>query len=130
MSRERASKSSNAAKYGALAERKARERYGLEADHTSWTDARTPDGRAVEIKAAMLNRASGLEGRFRVFEEYHRRLEQADGLYIFVAYRALGRGIQVRRMRSIEATSLRLEFYGAGGHRDSRQVKIPPSKIF
>lgn len=130
MNRERSSGSSNAARYGALAERKARERYGLEADHSSWHDARTPDGTPVETKACMLNRRDGSEGRFRIFEEYHKRLEEADGLYAFVAYRATGRGIQVRAMRTIAASDLRLTFYGAGGHRSSRQVKIPPGRVF
>lgn len=78
----------------------------------------------------MLNRRDGSEGRFRVFEEYHKKLEANDGLYVFVAYRAVGQGIQVRAMRSLEASELRLSFYGAGGHRDSRQVKIPPEKVF
>jgi len=125
-----ARKSSNAARFGALAERKARERYGLEGTHTSWHDARRDDGTPVEIKAAMLNRSSGKGGRFRVFEEYHSRLEKADGIYVFVAYRARGRGITVCRMRSLRAEALELSFYGAGGHRDSRQIKIAPSQIF
>lgn len=123
-------RSSNAARYGSLAEKRARERYGLEADRSSWHDARTSDGRPVETKAAMLERGSGREGRFRIFEEYHKKLEQADGLYVFVAYVARGRGIQVQAMRSLASSDLNLTFYGAGGHRESRQVKIPPGRIF
>ncbi|WP_396610810.1 hypothetical protein ACH9L7_11315 [Haloferax sp. S1W] len=123
-------RSKKAARYGALAERAARERYGLEMEHTSWYDARASDGTPVEIKAAMLNRRSGKTGRFRVFEEYHRDLVSRDGVYVFVAYRAIGSGIQVVRSRSLRAKNLQLEFYESGGHRDSAQAKIPPSKIF
>lgn len=123
-------RSKKAARYGSLAERAARQRYDLDAEHDSWHDAKTDDGRPVEIKAAMLNRASGQTGRFRVFEEYHRRLEQNDGIYVFVAYRAAGRGIRVEEMRTLEAESLSVDWYGAGGHRNSNQAKIPPAAIF
>lgn len=122
--------SKSAARFGALAERKARERYDLEPDHSPWNDARTEDGEPVEIKATMLNRSSGQRGRFRIFEDYHRRLESADGIYIFVAYRAAGRGIQIARMKSVRAENIKVDWYGAGGHRQSRQCKIPPSEIF
>lgn len=124
------SRSSNAARYGALAEAAARDRYNLTADHSSWYDARDPSGSPVEIKSAMLNRASGKEGRFRVFEKYHEKLAQEGGSYVFVSYRAVGRGIQIGSMRSLSARSLRIEFYGAGGHRDSQQAKIPVSRFF
>ena len=89
----------------------------------------TTDGRPCETKAAMLNRARG-KGRFRVFEEYHRKLEAEGGLYVFVAYEAAGRGIRVQKMRAVDASDLNLEFYGAGGHRSSRQCKIPVRAVF
>ena len=127
-------RSKKAAHYGALAERAARQRYSLEPSHSSWQDAETNDGRPVEVKSAMMNRRSGKIGRFRVFEDYHARLCREDGLYVFVLYSATGGagggGIRVRNMRSVEASSLRLQFYGAGGHRDSEQVKIHPRRIF
>jgi hypothetical protein len=122
-------RSRKAARYGRLAEEAARARYDLESEHTSWYDAIAPDGRPVETKAAMLNRARG-KGRFRVFENYHRRLQEAGGLYVFVAYEAAGRGIRVQKMRAVEASNLNLEFYGAGGHRSSRQAKIPVRAVF
>ncbi|ELZ94891.1 hypothetical protein C440_07442 [Haloferax mucosum ATCC BAA-1512] len=123
-------RSKKAARYGALAERAARERYGLEMEHTSWYDAKTSDGTPVEIKAAMLNRASGKTGRFRVFKRYHKKLIDEGGVYVFVCYTARGRGIRIARMRTVDASCLRLKFYGAGGHRESNQAKIPPEKIF
>jgi hypothetical protein len=125
-------RSRKAAHYGRLAEERAADRYGLRLDgvHASWKDAETDDGRPVEVKAAMLNRSDGSEGRFRVFEQYHERLADRSGLYVFVAYYARGRGIRVKAMRSVDASRLALDFYGAGGHRDSRQVKIPVNAVF
>ncbi len=123
-------RSKKAAHYGALAERAAREQYSLDIAHTSWHDAMTSDGTPVEIKAAMLNRASGKTGRFRIFEKYHRRLYREDGVYVFVTYNAVGTGISVNRMRAVEASDVRFEFYGAGGHRASRQAKVTPNRIF
>jgi len=123
-------RSKKAARYGALAEQYARERYGLDADHDYSHDARTDDGRPVEVKAAMLNRASGQTGRFRLFEEAHRELAADDGIYVFVAYEASGRGIRVRRCRAVAADEIEVDWYGAGGHRDSQQVKIPPKAVF
>jgi len=127
-------RSKKAAHYGALAERAARQRYGLEPAHSSWQDAETEDGRPVEIKAAMMNRKSGKTGRFRVFEDYHARLRREGGLYVFVLYSATGGsgggGIRVQNMRSIEADALQLQFYGAGGHRNSDQMKIHPVQLF
>ncbi len=124
------SRSSNAARYGALAERVARRRYGLEAAHDSWHDAETADGQPVEVKSCMLNRASGQTGRFRVFKKYHKKLQDENGIYVFIAYRAVGRGIQPRKVRTLEADALGVDWYGAGGHRDSAQAKIPPGEVF
>ena len=123
-------RSQKSARYGALAERAARERYGLETNHSSWCDAIASDGTPVEVKAAMMNRANGETGRFRIFENYHRNPSSRGGVYVFVAYEAAGAGIRVKRMRSLSASSLSFDWYGAGGHRDSNQVKIKPSRIF
>ncbi|WEL28410.1 HGPV1-ORF9-like protein [Haloferax volcanii] len=127
-------RSKKAAHYGALAERAARERYGLEPAHSSWQDAETDDGRPVEVKSAMMNRRSGKIGRFRIFEDYHARLRREGGLYVFVLYSATGGsgggGIRVQNMRSVDADALRLRFYSSGGHRDSQQIKIHPHRVF
>lgn len=125
-----ANRSKKAARYGALAEKAARERYGLDAEHDGWHDARAPDGRPVETKAAMLNRRSGTS-RFRIFEDYHERLLAEGGYYIFVAYAARGRGISVEGIRSVDADALGItEWASTGGHRDSRQRRIPVRAIF
>lgn len=123
-------RSRKAARYGSLAERVARERYGLDAEHDGMHDARAPSGEPVEVKAAMLNRRSG-PARFRIFEDYHERLVAAGGFYVFVAYRAKGRGISVEGVRSLDADALRVTSWSStGGHRDSRQKRIPVREIF
>jgi len=126
------SRSSNAAHYGAKVEDAARDRYGLEADHSAWYDARRRNGDPVETKAAMYRRADGSPGRVRIFRDYHERLARADGWYCFGSYRVRGRGVEIVAMTMTRARALRLEssdFYGAGGHRDSEQIKIPIERL-
>ena len=69
--------------YGTLVERKAAERYCLKLDRSSWHDARRPDGDPVEIKSAMRRHADGQPSNFKIYEEYHARLREADGWYLF-----------------------------------------------
>jgi len=120
-------RSQNAARYGALAERRAAERYGLELEREDWHDARGPRGRPWDVKAAMASRRSS---RFRLWEDQHRKLRREGGGYVFVLYRAVGRGIQVQKMRSLNARGLRLDFYGAGQHPKGKQVKVKPQRLF
>lgn len=122
------SRSSNAAHYGAEVERAGRERYGLEPAHSPWHDAKRSNGDPVETKAAMYRRANGSPGRFRIFREPHEKLARADGWYCFGSYRVRGRGVEIVAMTMTRARALRLsssDWYGAGGHRDSEQVKLP-----
>jgi hypothetical protein len=113
-----------------MAEQAARNRYNLTADHTSWHDARDPEGHPVEVKATMVQQRDGTTGRFRIFKRYHRTLERADGRYVFVVYRARGRGIEVVKTRSIRAEDLSLSWGGSGGHRGSLEAKVPHSRLF
>ncbi len=127
------SRSSNASRYGSLAEQRAADRYGLKREgvHGYAVDAVAPDGTPWEIKAAMATRADGSEGRFRVFEDAHDQLAAKGGRYAFVADRPHGQGIMVLRMTSMPATNLPLSrWYGAGGHRDSRQTKLAIADVF
>jgi hypothetical protein len=121
------SRSQQAARYGRLAEEAARQRYGLEAEHTSWYDARDSDGRPWDVKAAMLSRN---QPRFRLWRDQHADLLEAGGGYVFVGYRPRGRGIEVVRMRSVGADDLRLRFGGAGDHPKGDQFKLPPARVF
>jgi hypothetical protein len=121
--------SRKAARYGALAERKAADRYDLDlrGEHTSWCDARTAGGVPVEIKATDLGRDYP---RFRIFEEYHEQLQAAGGRYVFVAYKRCGAGIRVVRMTMVHAGGLpQATWTTTGGHRESRAAKIDPSVI-
>lgn len=124
------SKSKRANRYGSLAERWAAEEYGLrrEGVHTSWRDAVDRDGNSVEIKAALVMRDYP---RFRIFKKYHERLQADGGYYVFVAYKRRGNGISVIRSTRLHSTKLsHSNWYGAGGHRDSEQVKIPLDVVF
>ncbi len=121
------SRSQNAARYGALAERRAADRYGLELERDDWHDARGPDGSLWDVKAAMVSRRAP---RFRLWEKQHRKLRQESGGYVFVLYRPVGCVIRVLKMRSLNARGLRLEFYGAGRHPKGRQVKVAPGSVF
>jgi hypothetical protein len=125
--------SRKANRYGTLAEKKLAEKYRLsrEGEHTSWCDAVDADGRPWELKAAMVERADGSTGRFRVFREPHRRLARANGMYGFAAYRVRGRGITVLQTRAVPASDLPgSAWYGAGGHRSSEQRKIAVEDVF
>lgn len=124
-------RSSNANRYGSLAERRLADRYGVERVDEYWRDGVDEDGTPWEFKAAMAERADGSEGRFRVFEDAHDKLAANGGRYGIVAYRPHGRGIVVLNMTSFPASRLPLsKWYGAGGHRDSRQTKIAVSEVF
>jgi len=120
------SRSQNAARFGALAERAARDHYGLDVRHTSWCDAVDSEGRPWDVKAAMLSRESP---RFRLWREQHTRLKGAGGGYVFVAYVPRGTGIEVKNMKTVRASSLQLDFYGAGSHVKGQQVKVKPSRV-
>lgn len=122
--------SKKAARYGALAERRAAERYDLahRGEHTSWCDARMQDGTPVEIKATDLGRDYP---RFRIFEKYHERLQKEGGRYVFVAYKRRGGGIQVVRMKMIHASRLpQATWTTTGGHRRSRAAKFSPDSVY
>lgn len=111
----------------------AADRYGLTraGEHTSWCDGVDSDGRPHEIKAARVRYSDGREGKFRVFEEYHDKLQEAGGYYVFVVYIPRGSGIQVVNMDRRHASRLPGSvWYGAGGHRDSRQRELKVSEVF
>lgn len=121
------SRSQKAARFGALAERIARERYDLDADRDDWHDARGPDGRPWDVKAAMLSR---YQPRFRLWREQHQRLRSESGGYVFIGYRPNGSGIVVEQTRTLRARSLRLDWGGAGAHPKGDQAKVAVSRIF
>lgn len=126
-------RSSNANRYGTLAERKMADKWGLKREgvHSYSQDAVDEDGTPWELKSTMATRASGSPGRFRIFERAHDELLDAGGYYGFAVYRPVGRGIQVLRMKAIPAARLPVAaWYGAGGHRDSKQTKLAIGDVF
>jgi hypothetical protein len=126
------SRSSNAARYGALAEQHVAEKFGFEGEHDYSHDLVTSDGEPVEVKASMRaeSRADDV-AYFRVFEEAHRRLTRADGFYAFFSYRPRGTGIEVLRDRLVRARAVRINNWTeTGGHRDSRERRLRPQDVF
>lgn len=127
------SRSSNAARYGSLAERKAADRYRLrrEGAHTSWCDAITEDGTPVEIKSTMVEHSDGQPGNFKLYRQYHERLVEESGRYVFVVYKPRGRGITVLKMEMRHSTRLpMLRWHGGGEHRNSKQGKLAIEDVF
>lgn len=96
-------RSSNASRYGSLAERKLCESRGLirEGKHTSWCDAEFKNGTPVEIKAGMVS-----TGYWQIYEKYHNELRNHDGWYGFVVYKPVGRGIRVLKERMVHSSNL------------------------
>lgn len=120
------SRSHKANHYGTLIERKAAERYDLDLDRCSWHDAKRPDGTPVEIKGAMYQHADGQYGTFKLYQKYHRQLRVKDGLYVFAVYRVRGMGIEILDWSVHHPSNLpRLNWHGGGGHRGTKQTKIP-----
>lgn len=135
MPRETRSRSHRSPRYGALAEAQAREYYSLTKARDAWHDAVSDSGDPWEIKAAMSERSDGSMGRFRIFRRPHRALVRNGGYYALVAYRPVGRGIQVDAMRSLDARELeaiRPDWYASRHQTEGRdqQVKIRIDRIF
>lgn len=119
-------------RYGALAERKAAEKYGFRLVHNEWRDACYGEATPVQVKATQPERSSGATGRFRLWKADHRRLRDEDGWYVFVAYRPHGNQIKVsemvrKRPRNVPVVS----WYGTGGHpHGDKQAKVAVSSVF
>ncbi|GGM69354.1 hypothetical protein J2752_001963 [Halarchaeum rubridurum] len=130
-----AKKSKRANRYGTLAEKRMAEKWRLQRDgvHTFWRDAVDPrDGTPWELKAAVVETASGRPGRFRVREHAHAQLVEHDGRYGFAVYRRVGRGIKVLRYRALPADQLPVSaWYGSGGESDEHDhTKIALTDVF
>jgi len=124
-------RSSRANRYGTLCERKMAEKYGLELDRSSWHDARRADGTPVEIKSTMHQHSDGQPGNFKLYKEYHDRLRDTGGWYVFAVYKPRGRGVTVLKTEMRHSSRLPLlTWHGGGDHRDTQQAKISISEIF
>lgn len=125
-----------APRLGDRVEKKVRQRkgYDLPDSGREWRDAIAQDGKSVEIKAAMRNRANGKPGKFRIFREPHRQLAKNDGRYVFVAYRQRGTGAEILASTTepARAVNRRDEWTKAGHATDGReyQIRIPVGEVF
>jgi hypothetical protein len=122
------SRSSQANRYGTLAEKHLCRDRGLDRDgtHTAWCDAEFRNGTPVEIKSAMVS-----TGYFQIYEKYHSRLRDEGGWYGFVVYRPAGRGIKVLKSKMVHSSNLPLSTWSpTGGHRGSDKATVPFSRIF
>jgi hypothetical protein len=117
--------------YGTLVERQAADRYRLELERCSWHDAKRQDGTPVEIKAAMHRHADGQPGNFKLYDQYHQKLREAGGYYVFAPYRVRGRGVEVLKWEMRHSSRLpRLSWHGGGDHRDAQQAKLGIGEVF
>jgi hypothetical protein len=122
--------SRKANKYGTAVEYKMAETCDLELARASWKDAHAPGGTPVEIKAAMHEHADGQPGTFKLYRQYHERLQQEGGVYVFAAYRIRGRGVEVLTHDRRRASRLpTLRWHGGGEHRDTQQAKLAISDV-
>ena len=97
---------------------------------TSWYDG-LKDGTPWEFKATAHRHADGQPGNFKVYEQYHEKLQQQGGWYGFAVYRRRGTGTQILKTTAIAASQLpTVRWHGGGAHRDSRQAKIAILDIF
>jgi hypothetical protein len=111
--------------YGTAVEYKIAEVYGLDLARSPWKDADAPDGTAHEIKAAMHEHADGQPGTFKLYREYHEKLQSQGGYYVFAAYRKRGRGVEVLAHDRRRASRLpTLRWHGGGDHRGTQQAKV------
>jgi len=117
--------SQKANKYRTAVEYKIVEAYDLELARASWKDADAPGGTPAEIKAAMHEYADGQPGTFKLYREYHEKLQAQGGVYVFVACRIRGRGIGTLAHNRRRASRLHtLRWHGGGEHRDTKQAKV------
>jgi len=116
--------------YGTAVEYKMADHYDVELARASWKDADAPDGTPVEIKAAMHEHADGQPGTFKIYREYHEKLQQQGGVYLFASYRVRGRGVQVLAHDRRRASNLpTVRWHGGGDHRGTEQAKVSITDI-
>jgi len=102
------------------------EQYDLTLARASWKDANAPSGTPVEIKAAMHEHADGQPGTFKLYRQYHEKLQREGGVYVFAAYRIRGRGVEILAHERRRASRLpTLRWHGGGKHRGTEQAKVP-----
>jgi hypothetical protein len=104
--------------------------YNLTLARAAWKDA-DRDGTPWELKATKRTHADGQPGNFKIYREYHEKLQRENGRYGFAVYRIRGTGAQVLKTTSLLASSLpTVRWHGGGDHRGTQQAKIAISDVF
>lgn len=122
--------------YGNLVEARARDIYNLEPyfgeiESGVRADAKTQDGRPVEIKATASNRAGGRHPRFRLWKDQTEALVRNNGLYVFALYQMRKRGVAIKKIRIVEASVVydRVEYYAPTGPRWQPQADVRADRL-
>jgi hypothetical protein len=106
------------------------DKYGVELERSSWRDG-VKNGVPWEFKATKRTHADGNPGNFKVYREYHDRLQSEGGRYGFAVYRIRGRGCQVLKTTTVPASRLpQVRWHGGGDHRGTEQAKIAIADVF
>ncbi len=97
---------------------------------TSWYDG-LKAGTPWEFKATKHRHADGQPGNFKVYKQYHSKLQRNGGWYGFAIYRKRGRGTQILKTKALPASRLpTLRWHGGGDHRGTKQAKVSLGSVF
>jgi hypothetical protein len=122
--------SHKANRWGTKAEYHMAEQYDLELKRESWRDA-VKNGTPWELKATKRTHADGQPGNFKIYKQYHERLQAENGRYGFAVYRIRGKGAQILETATLPASRLpTVRWHGGGDHRDTEQAKVSISDVF
>jgi len=106
------------------------EKYGLTLARASWKDA-DKGSTPYELKATKRTHADGQPGNFKIYREYHEKLQSEGGRYGFAVYRIRGKGAQVLKTTTLPASGLpTIRWHGGGDHRGTQQAKIGIEEVF
>lgn len=123
--------SHKANKWGTACEYHMADEYRLELSRESWKDADGPNGRPWELKATKRTHSDGQPGNFKIYREYHEKLQSEGGRYGFAVYRIRGKGAQVLKTTTVLASRLpTVRWHGGGEHRGTEQAKISIGDVF
>ena len=93
------------------------EEYHLELARASLKDVEDANGRSWELKATKRTHADGQPGNFKIYRQYHKKLQAEGGRYGFAVYRIRGRGCQILKTAWVAASKLpTIVWHGGGDH--------------
>ncbi|WP_232688373.1 hypothetical protein [Halobacterium zhouii] len=74
--------------------------------------------------------ADGQPGTFKIYRQYHEKLQREGGYYVFAVYWIRGRGVQVLTHGRHQASRLpTVRGHGGGDHLGPQRAKIPISAV-